>query len=393
MNTTDRKRLEAERGNSDTFSAWLRTHASEFFEGFDDGPMGIENTGIIRRPSANLYRFRIQSAQGCERVIVKERPSSAQKPFPAHEGRWALFVGPAWVLPPEFESRCVVECEALGMIEKHFGALGDARFDTVRPIGTWVERATLAMVDLAGEPLSARLSKRAPRNSRPSAEAEAALLHACGAWLQQFHELPAGRSRPIHHDDRESVLGALAATASALPARSRLADPLRTFCAKVSDAIAASLPKSLPIGLVHGDFWAGNVIVQPSGAIAIIDTFAAWQAPIYQDLGYFLFQLKVAERGWIQLMRFRPDPRVDSQERHFLQGYFGDHPILWRTVRLFEACALIRRWAARLHSSQRSKGPTRVLKWAGIAARTHFFAAYADWLIARVEGADGEEHP
>ena len=107
------------------------------------------------------------------------------------------------------------------------------------------------------------------------------------------------------------------------------------------------LPLTLPLGLAHGDFAPRNVLADGNGRVTVLDTLARFQAPIYEDLGYFLndmntARLQTCSLGSAYSLRFLADCRSA-----LLRGWSND-PLDHRAIPLFEAQALLDRWCARI---------------------------------------------
>ena len=304
-------------------------------------------------------------------MMVKARPPELAGRFPTPSGHWALFMGPSWVPAPPFEGRTALEFEALCTIDEHFRELGDARFSTVAPIAFESSLHAFAMEEKESDPLDQLLADSGSESTVRS------LLESTGAWLVQYHALSPDPA-PTHHDTRAQLIEALRLTASELPASFPPAAPIRELCERTIEMIEKELPETLPTGLTHGDFWSGNVLVDGSGAVAVIDTFAASRTPIFEDLAYFTFHLKA---GTSPSAPFRVSDHALAREQQFLSGYFADGEIPIATLRVFELCVLIRKWAGRCHRCAQRTGARRIWKRVRLNRQARVFRAMADWLF------------
>ena len=342
----------------------------------------VARRDVQRRPSAHLSRFAVTRGDESVNVMVKARPPELAGRFPTPRGDWALFMGPSWVPAPPFERRTALEFEALRTIDEHFREFGDARFSTVAPIAFESSLHAFAMEEKESDPLDQLLADSGSESAvRP-------LLEGAGAWLAQYHAL-SPETATTHHDTRAQVVEALRLTASKLPASFAPASPIHELCERTIEWIERQLPETLPTGLTHGDFWSGNVLVDGSGAVAVIDTFAASRTPIYEDLAYFTFHLKA---GTSPSAPFRVSDRALAREQQFLSGYFADGEIPLATLRVFELCVLIRKWAGRCHRCAQRSGLKRIWKRARLNRQARVFRAIADRLFESLEEQREERH-
>ena len=363
---------------SSPLSAWLGRHANRVFvDGSHDAATeaSVTTREIERRPSAHLHRVTMTQGQRSAAVMIKARPAALVDRFPTPPGHWALFTGPSWVPAPPFERRSELEFDALHAIDEHFRGLDDSRFTTVRPISLEPSRSAFAMAELEGMPLDRLLAVAGSIGvSDDDDSVSTTLLESAGAWLAQYHELPLA---PIHHQTREELIDALRLTASELPRGFTPARPIRELCERTIGFIESQLPEVLPTGLTHGDFWSGNVLVDAVGRVAVIDTFAASRTPIFEDLAYFIFQLKTPNlRGPARI-----SARTLAREQRFLEGYFAGAEIPLATLRIFELCVLIRKWAGRCHRCFQQSGAKQIWKRVRLQRQARSLTDIAAWLI------------
>jgi hypothetical protein len=141
----------------------------------------------------------------------------------------------------------------------------------------------------------------------------------------------------------------------------------------VSAAAHAGLPARLPLGFSHTDFAPRNVLVASNGSITVIDTLGRWQAPVYEDLGHFLFALHTSEIQVYSQGCWLSETVLRDFEQAFLAGYFGEHPFPETALRLFQLQSLLYRWAALVHSARRPVGVRRLPMRCRFAAANRFF--------------------
>jgi hypothetical protein len=127
------------------------------------------------------------------------------------------------------------------------------------------------------------------------------------------------------------------------------------------------------------------VLVGPGGRVTVIDTLARWRAPVYDDLGDFLFALRAPKAQVYALGHLLPPAILAAREAEFLGGYFGGADVPVRALQLFKAQAALERLASLQRATTVSApGPAERLG----AGLTHRFVRTAlDGLI------DALDHP
>jgi hypothetical protein len=96
--------------------------------------------------------------------------------------------------------------------------------------------------------------------------------------------------------------------------------------------------------------------------VTVLDTYANWRAPIYQDIGYFLNDLKmVYPQAMSRGFAFVAD-RLSAYERTFLHGYFGQETVPYSAIRLYEILALLDKWSMAIARAHQESSPTRTVR-------------------------------
>jgi hypothetical protein len=172
-------------------------------------------------------------------------------------------------------------------------------------------------------------------------------------WLRVYHTMPKTEQVQVRHDRREDFVEGILKLTGFLTERLGDKSFFDRLASTLTHHVHAILPERLPLGLGHGDYALRNILVSPTGRVTVLDTFAKWRTPIYEDIGYFLTGLKmtseqVASHGLV----FGPD-QLQEYEHAFLKGYFEQKPIPYPAIRLFEMLALLDKWASVMTSSYR----------------------------------------
>jgi aminoglycoside phosphotransferase (APT) family kinase protein len=195
------------------------------------------------------------------------------------------------------------------------------------------------------EPFHRVLARKALRGEDPGRSTTIAEL--AGRWLRILHDSPA--TTPLtRQEDRSEIVAAFEAYRRYLATETG-----RDLSAVVKAGVDAAgrLPDPLPTVLSHGDFAPRNILVGPSGRVAVIDLLARWKSPPYEDLATFLVALQTnranaATRG---LLFGRAAKRLEPA---FLKGYFGTEPVPRDAIRVYELLLVLDKWAARSHRSR-----------------------------------------
>jgi hypothetical protein len=185
-----------------------------------------------------------------------------------------------------------------------------------------------------------------------------------GAWLCKFHSMPTVQPVKVTHNGQRLDF---VTTVNKLADFLMKADPRNAFLQQIAARTVQEamqiLPEELPLGLRHGDYGLSNILAGLDGKVTVLDTPAICHAPIYEDLAYLLVGLMAK---WSQVFSLRlayDSRRFDSYERDFLSGYFGQSPIPYRIIRLYEVQALLVRWSSKIFVlNEQSAGKNGVWK-------------------------------
>ncbi len=347
----------------------LGENAARYYPDLGPGDVRVDYLASRQGPLSSVYRFRLRSPEQERGVIVKLPPSrtgggsGASHPAPRRPR-----VAP--LLDPDTKNDC--EHAALRAVEQYFDGLSDTRFGSVRTLDFLTSDRAIVMEEARGRPLTSLVAKANrlwwPLGSRVLESA----FENTGAWLRAYHDLPAlahTRSRNVTREEFVASLRSLAGYLRSAHPPGRL---LTDVASRVEAFASAWLPPTLPLGTGHGDLAPRNVIVGPSGRVTVLDTRAAWRAPIYEDIAYFLTAAKTPRAQARSLGLAFGKNALDRLEQAFLRGYFGSAPIPIESIRLFELQALLDKWAADTEGRERSAGPRRVV------------GAYRDWSADRL---------
>jgi Ser/Thr protein kinase RdoA (MazF antagonist) len=164
------------------------------------------------------------------------------------------------------------------------------------------------------------------------------------------------------------------------------------FFQKVSSSVETRalkiLPESLPVGLGHGDFAMRNILVGSDERITVLDTYAKWRAPIYEDIGYFLSALKLSAPQVISQGLIFDRAQLSAYERAFLEGYFEQKPIPYQEIRLYEMLSLLDKWSSVITYYRRRGGKFKDFGALKAMMTNQYFKRSAKRLLKEITGSE-----
>jgi aminoglycoside phosphotransferase (APT) family kinase protein len=318
----------------------LAEHAAAYFPDLGGEPARVSLRREDARPYSTLYEFDVVGARAHHAVVVK-LPAAGDDPAWSPGGHDR----PRRCVPLDARRKSEAEFRALAMIHEAFGGLADPRFGTVAPLDFLHSHRALVMEKVTDRRLSAILL----RGSRPHRSARApavAALRNTGAWLAKYHQLggpPRAHARHPRRADFVEYVSELVGYLARYESDRALLEHVRTVVRAAADE---ALPEDLPLGMTHGDFAPRNVLVGPDGRVTVIDTVGSWRAPVYDDLGEFLFALGAPKAQAYAQGRLLAPGVVAAWQAAFLGGYFGAATAPRRALRLFEVQAALERLAS-----------------------------------------------
>lgn len=340
----------------------LRAHLGEWYPELADD-VSVDLVDLDPRARSQLMRVRVVGRDAPRRTIIVKRTPDAPVAFDDR---------PRLVAPTDPPERLAQEAAGLELAAALAAANIDPLIGAVRPLGILPETGALAMEAYDGRPLHEMLI---PGLVRRSGDLRAtALVRRAGRWLRAFHALTP-EDRPVRQGSRDAIVEAFQAVGSFLAANGA-ADDVDAIMRAGVDAVTR-LPDPLPTAICHGDFAPRNILVDPSGRVAVIDISVKWQAPIYEDLASLLVALRMSRANALTRGRVF-GPAVGVLEPAFLDGYFDGRPIPRAAIRVYELLLVLDKWSSLLSRST-DAAPRRRLQERAI--HDHF--AVSSRLLAR----------
>ena len=333
----------------------LLAHARRYCPDLPDGELRIEFTGSREGQLSSVQRVRVCAGTQERAFVVKLPPRAAAASAPGSGS-------PASARPRvspllDAEAKFEYERDALSTLERHFDALGDPRFGCVRMLDFLPDVRAILMAKAPGSPLRDLLARASRlRGSRGSA-ALTVDMETAGAWLRAFHGIPPLPHTRVREASRKEFIESIHRFVDFL-ASAHAQTRLMSRVASVAEASALDcLPRTLPLATSHGDLAPRNILIEPSGRVTVLDTRAAWHAPIYEDIGFFVVALRTPRAQAYSLGLAFGRRAIERYEGAFLRGYFGEEDVPTSPIRLFALQALLDKWSS--GTEARAQTPAR----------------------------------
>lgn len=352
--------IDANIGNTVTpvvfFEDHIRKYAAQYFPGLKAQEINVRLVNGQRNRHSQFYRFEVRGGGKSFRALVKTPPS--QSPPKARPK-----LGPMIEPSAKFEA----QYKAMSRIHEYFTGLADPRFGAVRTLDIVTEHRAIIMEEVPAPSLR-HLVEQTSRLKNPlrasSPNNLALVFRNAGVWLCKFHSMPAVQPVKVTHNGQRVDF---IVTINKLVDFLINADPRNSFLRQIAtktvqDAMQV-LPEELPLGLRHGDYGLSNILAGWDGKITVLDTPAICHSPIYEDLAYLLVGLKAKWSQVFSLNMAYDSDQFALYEREFLSGYFGQSPIPYRIIRLYEVQALLVRWSSKIFVlNEQSAGKKKLWK-------------------------------
>ena len=358
----------------------IRERAAQYFPSLAVGQIDVRLMDEQKRPSAILYQFKLADGIQEHSIIVKV-PVRNLLQDPANEPD---FEKPLLFPKAGSEEMHLLHYTALVTIHEYITALNRKELGAVRVLDYLPESQAVMTEESSDLKLRDLVLKESRLRTRVTSSGLLTAFQNAGTWLRVYHTMPKEEQVQVRHDRREDFVESVLKLTDFLT--ERLGD--KPFFDRIASTLTKqaheTLPEWLPLGLGHGDYALRNILVSPTGRVSVLDTFAKWRTPIYEDIGYFLTGLKmtspqVASHGLV----FGRD-QLKAYEDAFLKGYFGHKTIPYPAVRLYELLALLDKWSSVLISSYRRSSGLKVVGDAKAALASLYFKRSTRRLLRQV---------
>lgn len=365
------------------FATQLQHNARHYFPELNGCDSAVELIECSRRAASTLYHFRLGPGELERRVLVKVPTpyvvaTAASSASLEDRPRLIGLADPA--LKFHFESR------ALHAIQTHFGALNDERFGYVRVLDVLEENRAVLLEKISYPALRTLLLLSALRGKRRHHELVLTALTNAGGWLREFQRIPL--ANPTSYlATRDDFTAAVDRLADYLVNVGAVEPEFRRRLSAEVKAASSELPSALPTSILHGDYAPRNVLVGPKGQVAVIDTLAFSQVPIYLDVAYFLLALKTSASRIYSGGLLLGSTWLNKLEQHFLRGYFGGETIPYEALQLFEVLTALDKWCSVGDSFRRASGFDRSRMACRLAVRGRFYRRFVERSLSTLAAA------
>ncbi len=305
-----------------TIETHIREHSPGYFSGFGSERISVQLLDKQVRPSAILYRFKVSSDVQIRSVIVKVPFRNSTKSCPLG----SIYEKP--LLFPKTEPRDMprLHYAALLSLYKHFTDLDNPQLGAIRVLDYLPEYSAIISEELKDQNLRSLFLRESRLRSPFTYDELTTTFQNVGTWLRVYHTMPKEEDVKVRHAHRDDYIEAITVLTAFLA--KILGD--ESFFQKTASVIInkaqETLPESIPLGLGHGDYAMRNILIGFNARVTVLDTFAKWRTPIYEDIGYFLNDFKVSYPQVVsQGLAFRSD-QLAAYECAFLKGYFDEKP-------------------------------------------------------------------
>jgi aminoglycoside phosphotransferase (APT) family kinase protein len=324
----------------DFFEHHILQHAGKYFPGLEAENMNVRLVNGRQYRYSQFYRFEVSAGGRSFRALVKTPSLNPPKGRPK--------LGPMIEPSAKFEA----QYKAMSKIHEYFVGLADPRFGTVRPLDIVTEHQAIIMEEVPAPSLRQLVEQtsrlRNPLRARVRNNLALA-FHNAGAWLCKFHSMPPIQSvKATHNAQRSDFVITINKLVDFLINADHRNAFLRQVAAKTAQEALQIIPEDLPLGLRHGDYGLSNILASPDGKVTVLDTPAICHSPIYEDLAYLLVGLKAKWSQVLSLKLAYDSHQIAFYEREFLAGYFGQSPIPYEIIHLYEVQALLVRWSGKM---------------------------------------------
>lgn len=324
------------------FTDYIHRRVSDYYPGFKAEKTCVRLLDEQKRSAAILYRFQVSSDAETRSMFVKALLHETSDVQPSQNG----LVKPLLYPKTDSQDRHRLLYTALVAIYEYFTTLNKDQFGAIRALDYLPEHQAVFM-DASKDPSLRHLLLKESRWHIPPVNGKLnSEFRNAGSWLRLYHHMPKKQDVHVRHERRQDYIEAITMLADFLGKSLGEETFLNEAASVLIDQAGLVLPESLPLGLGHGDYAMRNILVGPNHRVTVIDTFAKWRTPIYEDIGYFINELKMSSsQVFSQGIAFNGD-QLSKYEDAFLKGYFGNHPVPYPAIRLYEVLALLDKWAS-----------------------------------------------
>lgn len=306
-------------------------------------PVRAEVVLVQERRRCVLHRLRLSDDRGGHDVLLKQRRAGGLNATP---GTTRPSSAPALALTEQEHARLEFAGLQRAAAALATGPAPGVELRGVRPLLLLEEQAALVMDHVPWPTLDDRLAAAHRAGRSRDVRALPDVGAAAGHWLRRLHAtdpVPAERCRLRTGAEVARLVGDLGEHLAGVKGDR----PLFARVRAASSALETALPTDLPTTTLHGDYAPRNVLVSPSGAVAVIDAMPTWQAPVHEDVARMIAGLRLMRLQLLSGGLGAAAAALDGFESSFRRAYYGDDgPRL--ELAGFLLLVVLDRWAAQV---------------------------------------------
>jgi hypothetical protein len=367
------------RDQASVFKDHIRSHAPRYYPALSSEKLGVELLSKQERPSAVLYRFKVGNKAQNRSVFVKVPLRLTGN---GHNSR-NTYEKPQ--LFPKTEPRDMhwLHYTALKTIYDYYTSLDKEQLGAIRVLD-YLPQYHAIFTEESSDPKLRDLFFRENRLRSPLGHGQlSTAFQNVGMWLRLYQTMPKDKDVQVRHQGKNDYIEAITTITDFLAKTLKRESFFKKTASRLIEAAGEILPDSLPLGLGHGDYAMRNILVGPNSRVTVLDTFAKWRAPVYEDIGYFLTDLKMSSPQVFSYGLAFSSNQLAAYEEAFLKGYFGQSPIPYPAIRLYEALALLDKWSSRTaRAYQKSNFIKRIIGRLNLRLMNGYFERSVKSLLA-----------
>jgi len=316
--------------------------APNYFPGIVSDRITVQLREKQKRPSAMLYKFEIMDGAQDHSIVVKV----PMRNLPNIDTEDTTYKKPSLFQKADAQDMHWLQYTALTSMYEYFAQLKNERLGAIHVLDYLPEYQAILMVEARDPSLQSLFLKENRLHFLLNEHHLTSAFQNAGKWLQKYHTMPKEAGVQIRHQYREDYIDAIIKLTDFL-AKAWGDESFFKHTASVIIQNARKIhPESLPLGLGHGDYAMRNILIGPINRVTVLDTFAKWRVPIYEDIGYFLNGLRTSYSQVLTQGLLYSSNQIAAYETAFLQGYFETGKIPYSNIRLYEVLALLDKWSS-----------------------------------------------
>ena len=359
----------------------IQKYACKYYPGFVSEQTYVHLINKQERRTALLYRFEVSNNAQTHSVFVKV-------PFrlsPKSQTNGNVYEKPLLYPKADPHDMHRLYYSALRAIYEYFTCLNKKNLGAIRVLDYLPEYSAI-FTEESSDPKLRQLFLRKNRLYSPFPDDELTpAFQNVGTWLSFYHKMPKEEDVNIRHSHPEDYMDAIIKLKDFLVTRVGDESFFKRTSSTIINKAQEILPRSLPLGLGHGDFALRNILIGgPNARVTVLDTFAKWRTPIYEDMGYLLSDLKMSYPQTVsQGLAFSLN-QLATYEQAFLKGYFGQELIPYPTIRLYEALALLDKWSSMIARSHQQRNFVKLVGPLNIKLMSQYFKRRVQSLLTEL---------